>query len=131
MPSCHLLGIEPGPNHSRGEDKLPGQGPGSRWVLSVQGVWHRRIAISAQYVRFVQFCHLCEVTSQCRYLGRWEQRSAIFVALSGSNRDRSKVEVDVFDPEGHTTMDFHSCSIDEFCHQARSTAHPCEGSRHL
>ena len=25
MPSRHLLAIEPGPNHSRGEDKLPSQ----------------------------------------------------------------------------------------------------------
>ena len=42
--------------------------------------------------------------------GRWEQRSAIFVAFSGPNRDRSEIEVDIFDPEGHAFMDPHSCA---------------------
>jgi hypothetical protein len=53
MPSRHLLAIEPGPNHHLREDELPGQRPGGGRILSVQGIGHRREAVSAKHVRFV------------------------------------------------------------------------------
>ena len=76
-----------------------------------------------QYVGFVQFIHLKQVVAQVCDQGVRQQCATILVTLGGSNGNGSKIKIDVFDTQGNSFTNAHSCPVDQRRHQASRPCH--------